>query len=133
MDRKKRKYNFVATWDPIFPDIGRAIRKFVPLLAEDEECKKLFPKGSFIMVYKRGHKNLKEILAPSTISTPEGELGRNSKIGQCKKWQKCGTSGRGRKRSNRLNTCAVLEQGNMFCSKVTKEKYKIKQDFICKF
>ena len=29
----------------MFPDIGRAIRKFVPLLVEDEECNKLFSKG----------------------------------------------------------------------------------------
>ena len=129
--RKQRKYNFVTTWDPMFPDIGRAIRKFVPLLAEDEECNKLFPKGSFRMAYKRGHKNLKEILAPSTISTLEGELGRNSKSGQCKKCQKCGTSGRGRKRSNGLNNCAVLEEGNTFRSKVTKEKYKIRQEINC--
>ena len=57
---KQRKYNFVTTWDPMFPDIGRAIRKFVLLLEEDEECNKLFPKGSFRMAYKRGHKNLKE-------------------------------------------------------------------------
>ena len=78
---KQRKYNFVTTWDPMFPDIGRAIREFVPLLAEDEECNKLSPKGSFRMAYKPGHKNLKEILAPSMISTLEGELGRNSKSG----------------------------------------------------
>ena len=119
---KQRKYNFATTWDPMFSDIGRAIRKLVPLFAEDEECNKLFPKGSFRMAYKRGHKNLKEILAPSTISTPEGELGRNSKTGQCKKYQKCETSGRGRKRSNGLNNCAVLEEGNTFCSKGYKRK-----------
>ena len=128
---EKRKYNFATTWDPMFPDTGQAIRKFLPLLAEDEECNKLFPKGYFRMAYKRGHKNLKEILASSAISTPEGELGRNSKIGQCKRCQKCGTSGRGRKRSNGLNNCAVLEEGNTFCSKVTKEKYKIRQEINC--
>ena len=113
------------------PDIGQAIKKFVLLLVEDEECNKPFPKGSFRMADKRGHKNLKEILAPSTISTPEGELGRNSKTGQCKKCQKCGTSGRGRKRSNGLNNCAVLEERNTFCSEVTKEKYKIRQEIYC--
>ena len=91
-----------------------------------------FLKGSFRMAYKRGHKNLKEILAPSTISTLEGELGRNSKTGQCKKCQKCGTSERGRKTSNGLNNCAVLEEGNTFCSKVTKEKYKIRQEINCR-
>ena len=26
---KQRKYNFVTTWDPMFPDIGRAIRKLL--------------------------------------------------------------------------------------------------------
>ena len=31
---EKRKYNFATTWDPMFSDIGRAVRKFVPLLAE---------------------------------------------------------------------------------------------------
>ena len=81
----------------MFPDIGRAIRKFVPLLAEDEECNKLFPKGSFRMAYKRGHKNLKEILAPSTISTPEGELGRNCKIWQCKNVKNVGQVGEAEK------------------------------------
>ena len=75
---------------------------------------------------------MKEILAPSAISTPEGELGRKSKIGQCKKCQKCGTSGRDRKRSNDLNNCAVLEEGNTFCSKVTKEKYKVRQEINCR-
>ena len=84
------------------------------------------------MAYKRGHKNLKEILAPSTISTLEYQLDRNSKIVQCKKCQKCGTSGRGRKRSNGLNNCAVLEEKDMFYSKVTKEKYKIGQEINCR-
>ena len=69
----------------MIPDIGRAIRRFVPLLAEDEECNKLFPRGSFRMAYK--HKNLKEMLAPSTIPAPEGERSRN-KVGQCKKCKK---------------------------------------------
>ena len=81
----------------MFPDIGRAIRKFVPLLAEDEECNKLFSKGSFRMAHKRGHKNLKEILAPSTISTLEGELGKNGKSGQCKKCQNVGQVGEAEK------------------------------------
>ena len=42
-----RKYNFVATWNPIFPNIGKTIRKFSPLLAEVEKCPQLFPKESF--------------------------------------------------------------------------------------
>ena len=69
-------------------------------------------------------------MAPLTISTPEGKkLGRNSKIGQCKKCQKYGTSERGRKRSNGLNNCA---EGNTFSGKITEEKYKIRQEINCR-
>ena len=55
-----RKINFVTTWDPMFPDINKTFRKFYHILEEDEQCKELFPKGSFGVSYKRGHKNLKE-------------------------------------------------------------------------
>ena len=40
--QKERKYSFVTTWDPAFPDIR---------------------KGSFRVAFKKGHKNLKEIIA----------------------------------------------------------------------
>ena len=55
----KKKINFVTTWDPMFPDINEALGKFQHILEEDDECKNLFPKGSFRVSYKRGHKNLK--------------------------------------------------------------------------
>ena len=63
-----KKLNFVTTFDPSFPDIPKAIRKFSNILSDDEECKKVFPEGSFRVVYTRGHKNLKELLAPSRIN-----------------------------------------------------------------
>ena len=81
---------FVTTWDPIFLDIGKTIRKFSPLLAENNECRQLFPKGCYRMAYKRGHKNLKEIVAPSRILIQDNQLGRNSRVGQCRKCNKCG-------------------------------------------
>ena len=56
---KKRKINFVTTWDPMFSDINEALGKFQHILEEDDECRNLFPKGSFRISYKRGHKNLK--------------------------------------------------------------------------
>ena len=59
-----KKLNFVMTFDPSFPDIAKVIRKFSNILSDDEECKKVFPEGSFRVVYRRGHKNLKELLAP---------------------------------------------------------------------
>ena len=63
-----KKLNFVTTFDPSFPDIVKAIRKFSNILSDDEECKKVFPEGSFRVIHRRGHKNLKELLAPSGIN-----------------------------------------------------------------
>ena len=63
-----KKLNFVTTFDPSFPDIAKVIRKFSNILSDDEECEKVFPEGSFRVVYRRGHKNLKELLAPSGIN-----------------------------------------------------------------
>ena len=62
---KGRKYSFVTTWDPVFPEIRKALRKFTNVLMEDEECREVFPKGSLRVVFKKVHKNLKEIIAPS--------------------------------------------------------------------
>ena len=48
---KKKKINFVTTWDPMFPDINEALGKFQHILEEDNECRNLFPKGSFRVSY----------------------------------------------------------------------------------
>ena len=58
-----RKINFVTTWNPMFPDFNKAFRKFYHILEEGEQCEKLFPKGSFRVSYKRGHKNLEDIFS----------------------------------------------------------------------
>ena len=50
---KERKYNFLTTWDPAFSDIRKALHKFTNVLMEDEECKEVFPKGSFRVAFKR--------------------------------------------------------------------------------
>ena len=52
--------NFVTTFDPSFPDIAKAIRKFSYVLSDEEECKKVFPEESFRVVYS--HKILKNFL-----------------------------------------------------------------------
>ena len=84
----RRKYNFVTTWDPAFPDIRKALHKFTNVLMEDEECREVFPKGSFRVAYKKGHKNLKEIIAPSrsVFAGTEGPVGRSKsgREGSCK-------------------------------------------------
>ena len=52
----------------MFPDINEALGKFQHILEEDDERRNLFPKGSFRVSYKRGHKNLKELIAPSKLA-----------------------------------------------------------------
>ena len=98
---KKRKINFVTTWDPMFPDINEALGKFQHILEEDDECRNLFLKGSFRVSYKRGHKNLKELIAPFKIALPDDcEERGNSKRqykGKCVKCGGCGKSVKGRK------------------------------------
>ena len=83
------KYSFVTTWDPGFQDIRNALHKFTNILMEDEECREVFPKGSFRVAFKKGHKNLEEIIAPSRsmFSIREGPCGKNTlgKEGSCKK------------------------------------------------
>ena len=69
----------MRTWDLAFPDIRKALHKFTNVLMEDEECREVFPKGSFRVAFKKGHKNLKEIIAPSRslFARTEGPVGRN--------------------------------------------------------
>ena len=63
------KINFVTSWDPMFPDINKALRKFQHILEDDDQCKQLFPRGTFRVAYKRGHKNLKELIALARVNT----------------------------------------------------------------
>ena len=132
---QRRKYSFVTTWDPGFPDIRKALHKFTNVLMEDEECRQVFPKGSFRVAFKKGHMNLKEIIAlsRSMFSVTEGPFGKNrsGKEGSCKKCGKCGMSDRGRKRKN-INNCMVLQEGTHFRSNVTGEKFRIKQEINCR-
>ena len=67
-NKKRRVYNFVTSWDPMFLNIGKAIKKFAKILKEDEDCREVFPEGCFRTAYKQGHKNLKEIIAPSSFA-----------------------------------------------------------------
>ena len=45
--RKKeiRKYRFVADFEPSFPSIKTALKKFKNIIEEDEELQKKFPNG----------------------------------------------------------------------------------------
>ena len=65
----------------MFPNINQVIniRKFQHILEEDEECKQLFPRQTFRVAYKRGHKNLKELLAPSKLVLRDTHAGGQGK------------------------------------------------------
>ena len=104
-------------------------------MEEDGQCKKLFPKGSFRVSYKRGHKNLEEFLAPSKVVFENTDALRHSKRqhhGKCAKCGSCGKSTKGRMRSSGIYCCQVLEENNQFKSFKTKEQYRIRQEINCK-
>ena len=60
----------------------------------------VFSEGPFRVVYKGGHKNLKELLAPSKINDidQQAKAKRVQWEGRCKKCGKCGTNQRGHKK-----------------------------------
>ena len=58
----------VTEYEPTFPDIRKAFRKFKHITEDDEELKEIFPKevSHFQVSERRGSKNIKELLAPLT-------------------------------------------------------------------
>ena len=102
--QKGRKINFVTGYDPTFPDVRKAIRASEHILRADEECNQVFPRGCFRVAYKRTHKNIKEMVAPSKIAIQEDSSNKQNSIsrntqGKCSKCGRCGTAARGRKRA----------------------------------
>ena len=92
-----REYYFVTDYDPEFPNIRMYLEKHQHILVKDPECRVLFPNGSLKMTERRGHKNLKKLLAPFRFKgkgseirereTPEGKV--------CYKCGKCETNNKG--------------------------------------
>ena len=129
------KINFVTSWDPMFLDINKALRKFQHILEDDDQCKQLFPRGTFRVACKRGHKNLKELIAPARVNTGMSvgyDLDDRDTQGKCVKCGSCGTSNRGRKRKSGIYACQVVKEGSSFKSNQTGEIYKIRQDINCR-
>ena len=124
-----RKYNYVTDLDTGFPNMS-TIWSCLPTLHEDPQCKELFPKKAFRASYRRGHANLKELIAPSKIDNHKpNEVNAN---GSCNKCGKCGLSNRGRKRASGLTQCEVLQEGTKFRSNSTKETFKIRENISCR-
>ena len=107
-----KKLNFVMTFYPSFLDIAKAIRKFSNISSDDEECKKVFPEGSFRAVYRRGHNNLKELLAPSKVNDidQQAKAKRVQQEVRCIKCEKCGSNPRGSKRDINLTVVVYLKR-----------------------
>ena len=136
---EKRVHYFSTSYDPEFPNTRECIKKHEKILEEDPEMKRLFPKGCFRVTERRGHKNLKEHLAPSRFkwegcSREEPEQDSlDGGIGEAGCWKcgECGTSVQGRKRANNLVNCNVIKEAKTFRSNSTKEWYKIRQHINC--
>ena len=111
----------------MFLDINKALRKFQHILEDDEQCKQLFPRGTFIVAYKRGHKNLKEFIAPARVNTGMS-VGPNYDRDTQGKCGSCGTSNRGRKKS--LVSMHVKWSRRVVALKVTKQGRFIKSDKV---
>ena len=122
--QKGRKINFVTEHDPTFPDIRKAIGASEHILRAEEECNQVFPRGCFRVAYKRTHKNIKEMVAPSGIAIQEGSsnkqnsTSRNTHI-KCSKCGRCGTATRGKQRAIDLYNCSVMLEGDRFRSTST--------------
>ena len=90
------KINFVVSHDPTFPDTRKTINRHYHILESDEQCGRLFPKGTFRVRSRRGSRNLKEWIAPSRYVGPKQVDEENRGTWKC---GSCGKSVRGRKRN----------------------------------
>ena len=95
------------------------------------------PKGCFRVAYKRTHKSIKEMVAPSRIAIQEDSsnkqnfTSRNTQ-GKCSKCGRCGKAIRGKKRAIDLYNCNVMLEGDRFRSTSTGSVYKIRQTIDCR-
>ena len=132
--REIKKYRMVIDYEPTFPDIRVAFRKFKSRLEEDEELKEIFPKGikHLQVSERRGAKNMKEILAPSvsavnSADTAEGEhiepsITRNatSMVENDNGYYPCG-------KNCAYCTLVGKSKGNTFKSVSNGKRFKIRQ------
>ena len=117
--RKEKRY-FVTEFEPSFPDIKAVWRKYDHILKNDPELKEIFPNGvkNFQLVYKRGGKNIKELIASPTINKFDSS---NETI-----QSGCFSCGK-----NCID-CKYLEnKGQFFQSTTTKRRHKVRQRVDC--
>ena len=125
---------------PTFPNIRAAFHKFRNIFEEDEELKLVFPKGvkHLQLSERRGAKNVKEILAPSSYvfddhndNVDEDHNVNNNETNQRETNENtngCFPCGKGK-----CVYCALLSksQGSTFQSISNKRTFKIRQKINC--
>lgn len=126
VERKRRqgasKQRFITDFEPAFPEITKILRKHSTILQEDDVLMKVFPSGSkdFQVCYRRGGKNMKEILAPSKANLRNSDERDQEDAGS----RPCGKG---------CTYCKDLEdsQGTRFQSNRTGYSYRIRQSINC--
>ena len=120
-ERKKtvKKYRFVTSYEPAFPEIRKTLEKYKLVIKQDPELQLIFPKDvlHFQVTQRREAKNLKEILAPSKVNLHHNteENGGSKSCGkQCAYCRD-------------LNRSASTE----FSSIQTGKHYKVRQSIDC--
>ena len=138
--REMAKYRMVTDFEPTFPNIRAAFHKFQNIFEEDEELKLVFPKGvkHLQLSERRGAKNVKEILAPSSYvfddhndNVDEDHNVNNNETNQRdtnENTNGCFPCGKGK-----CVYCALLSksQGSTFQSISNKRTFKIRQKINC--
>ena len=81
----------------------------------------------FRVAHRRGHKNLKEWISSSRVRG----LSSEGKVGHEEEDPGSGKETQGRKRACRIYDCHVMEEGDSIASRVTGERYKIRQKINC--
>ena len=135
--QKGRQINFVTGYDPTFSDIRKAIRASEHILRADEKCNQVFPRGCFRVAYKKTHKNIKEMVAPSRIAIQEDSSNKHNSTfrntqGKCSKCGRCGTATSGKKGQLTYTIAIVMLEGDRFRSTSTGAVYKIRQTIDCR-
>ena len=132
----------VVDYEPTFSDVLAAFCKFRSVIEDDDELKKVFPKGikHLQVSERRGAKNLKEILAPSVFvpySPEENENASHNSINDNN--ESLETVAEGDENScfpcgNNCVYCAMLNksQGKTFKSISNRKQFKIRQKINCR-
>lgn len=118
-NNKKKMLPLVVDFNPLLPDIGKIIRKHMPILNSSPILGEIFNDNSIIPAFRR-RKNLKELLAPSKSHSSASENSFIEDVPGCFKCDK------------KCDLCQnYLKESNTFSSFETGKSYRIRQKLTC--